>query len=160
MKKDNKGFSLVELIVVIAIIGIMATLAVTSIGPLISQRASNAASSANSLISKCKVFSMGREGEVYVRIYKAADGNVLGEYWENGALIETEILGGGSVQVSPESTFISFKRATGGLRIFGASQGNAAPNSGSCTISFSSAGKTYDVVIIASTGKHEVVRND
>jgi len=158
MKKDNKGFSLVELIVVITIIGILAAIVISSAAPLFSQRAASAASSANALLSKCKVFSMSREGDVYVRLYKAANGQILGEYWENGTLVSTEVIGSQSVQISPDNVYISFKRSTGGLRIFGSSLSSAAPGGGTSTVTFSTVGNVYDVEIVASTGKHEVIK--
>ncbi|MDR0905900.1 MAG: prepilin-type N-terminal cleavage/methylation domain-containing protein [Oscillospiraceae bacterium] len=148
MKRDSKGFSLIELIVVIALLAALAAVVASSLTPLFSSRAQRAASSANALIAKCKVFSMGRKGDVYLRIYKDGSGEIVGEYYENGAVAETEILGGKSTDISPAGgVTIAFERATGGLK----------PDSDSA-VTFSAGGKTYAVEIIRSTGKHGVAR--
>ncbi|MDR0838365.1 MAG: prepilin-type N-terminal cleavage/methylation domain-containing protein [Oscillospiraceae bacterium] len=144
MRRDNRGYSLIELIVVIALLGILVGIVTSSLAPLLSARARRAAFSADSLIAKCKVFSMSRTGDVYVRIYRDARG-VVGDYYEGANLVETEILGSRGVVIAPDSATVSFNRATGGLK----------PGS-DAEISFSAGARTYTVTIITSTGRHGV----
>ena len=175
MKKNNKGFSLVELIVVIALIGVLAALVAPTLQNLFSSEAKKCSSQINSLISKCKIFSMGRQGDVYIRIYEE-NGNIMGDYVEGSNVISTEQLGGSRAKVSATdpngaasysitaatSLYISFNRATGGLRFFGSSQPSAGSwptgtiESGTAEIEVVAGTKTYTVEIISSTGRHGV----
>jgi prepilin-type N-terminal cleavage/methylation domain-containing protein len=148
MKRDSKGFSLIELIVVVVLLAVLAAVVTSSLTPLFSSRALRAANTANALLAKCKVYSMGRKGDVFVRIFKSGGGEIIGEYYENGIVVESEILGARGVSLDPAGgVTVAFERATGGLK----------PDSDS-TVAFSSDGRTYAVEIVASTGKHGVVR--
>jgi prepilin-type N-terminal cleavage/methylation domain-containing protein len=154
MREKNKGFSLIELIVVVALLAILSSIVASSLAPLFTTRARQAAMSADSLISKCKIYSMGRKGEVYVRIYTDANGKIIGEYIEDTTLVETTVLGSSGVKLSVDEVYISFKRSTGGLDVFGPDM--TTPPTSTNAISFSSGGKTYTITLLASTGRHEV----
>ena len=169
MKRNNKGFSLVEMIVIVAILGILVGVFSTSIMPLLSQRAERAAKSTNDLLSKCKVYSMSRAGEIYVRLriepYKKVN-NIIAEYYEGTTLIESEILATGrtiltvnGTALNTNSLWISFSRSTGAIDVFG-TQNSSTPPSGvsPLRIGFADGNKAFEVQIIPSTGKHEVVR--
>ena len=71
IKKDNRGYSLVELIIVVAIIAVVATTAVLSIGLIFSANAKTCANDIMSAISECKITTMsyGR-GNVRLLIYR------------------------------------------------------------------------------------------
>ena len=172
MKRNNKGFSLIELIVVIALVGVLTAVIAPALQQLVSSEARKCSSQIDSLLSKCKIFSMGRQGDVYIRIYEV-NGKIMGEYIENGAIISTEQLGGrrASVSVTPisdaaytisssNSLYISFSRATGGLRLFSPTLPTTIPASpieiGTAKIEVTASGKTYTVDIASSTGKHGV----
>jgi len=157
MRKIDKGFSLIELIVVIGIIGALVGALAVSVGSMFSQRAQQTATSAAALISKCKITSMSRAGDISLRFYKNADGNIIGDYYENGSIVQTHILGASSVVQDPPDVYISFARATGALRIFGNAP-TAAPANATETIVFTSGGKGYAIDIATSTGRHAVTR--
>ncbi|GHV42032.1 hypothetical protein FACS189490_10120 [Clostridia bacterium] len=62
MKRDNNGFSLVELVVVVAIIGIMVSLLAMTVVPKIRAENQACANRIDSVLSRTRLYSMGREG--------------------------------------------------------------------------------------------------
>lgn len=80
MRKNNKGYSLVELIVVIAIISVVGLGALWSIIMVFSANAKTCANDIVGAISECKVTTMSKgQGNVRVIIYRSANGNVCAE---------------------------------------------------------------------------------
>ena len=74
----NKGFTLVELIVVVAIMAISVAIVSMSISAVSSYRAKKCANEINALLSECKVNAMSRgDGESLTLWYK--DGSVYGQ---------------------------------------------------------------------------------
>ncbi|GHU93635.1 hypothetical protein FACS1894208_03440 [Clostridia bacterium] len=61
MKHDNKGFSLLELIVIVAIIGVMTGLVAMSVMPKIRAEDQACAIKINSMIGRARLYSMSRE---------------------------------------------------------------------------------------------------
>lgn len=80
MRKNNKGYSLVELIVVIAIISVVGLGAVWSAILVFSANARTCANDIVGAISECKVMTMSKgQGNVRVIIYRSANGNIYSE---------------------------------------------------------------------------------
>lgn len=80
MEKDNRGFSLVELIIVIAIIAVVITMAALSIGLVFSANARTCANDIMGAISECKIATMsGGRGNVRLLLYRDASGNIFSE---------------------------------------------------------------------------------
>ena len=167
----NKGFSLVELVVVIAIMGVLISVLLPTLDTLFSASTRNCATNINSLLARCKVYAMGRNDDIVVMIYKGADGKIWGEYIEGTTPGQIEQLGDSRVEISvtpPDAAsysptkdqplYVSFNRATGGLCLFGNDRNVVlAPTAGQCAlISITSAGKPYEISIYATTGKHGV----
>ena len=161
MKNNNKGFTLVELIVVMAILGIVATLTALSVGASNSARAEQCATSVNSLISKCRAGSLSQSVNVQLTISFDGNGNIVGEYSEGGVPVSTDTFPGRGITVlcttivsnSPTTNALtktnpltlSFDRSTG-----------AQKNSPACTaISFTST-RTYTITLVPSTGYHHL----
>lgn len=79
--RDERGFSLVELIVVIAIISIIGAGAYGMLGLLNGKYAKECATKTQSALSQTKVAAMSKSKgaalyDVYIRIYTSADGSV------------------------------------------------------------------------------------
>lgn len=80
MKEDNTGFSLVELIIVVAIIAAVITVSILSISLIFSANAKTCANDIMGAISECKVMTMSRgQGNVRLLIYRSSDGDVFSE---------------------------------------------------------------------------------
>ena len=172
MKKDNRGFSLVEMVIVIGIVVILASLLRASTYTLFSSSTRNCAEKINAFIAKGRVDAMSRSGDILIFIGTDSEG-VYGEYYGPDGLIgKRERLGdtrvklefsvpglGGTAPIDSIPLALAFNRATGGLREFGPSGGTVTNFAGGSTaqILITSAGKPYKVTIVATTGKHKVV---
>ena len=163
MKNNNKGFTLVELIVVMAILGIVATLTALSVAASNSARAEQCATSVNSLISMCRSRSLSRAGDVQLTISLDGNGNIVGEYFKNGdgVPVSTDTFPGRGITVLC-TTIVSNSPTTNALTTenpltlsFDRSTG-AQKNSPTCTaISFTST-RTYTITLVPSTGYHHL----
>ena len=162
MKKNDKGFTFIEIVVVIVVIGIVAGISALSLGSLNSASAKNCSSQLNAYISKCRVASLSRAGEVYIKI-KMQDGKVIGEYYEGGTLKETKTLSNGRAKVSykvdeitselsdGQELKLSFNRSTGALNP------QTVGGEDYCTDIYITGGtKTYTISIVSATGKHSL----
>ncbi len=78
--KQNKGFSVVELVITITLITLLATSVGIGVSLLFSTDARGAANNFNSLISSCRVATLGGEPNPYVMIsYDATEDAYYGE---------------------------------------------------------------------------------
>lgn len=163
MKKNNRGFTLVELIVVVAIIGVVAGIVGLTAGTAVSARAQRGAESVNVLVSKCKAGCLSKTGDVHLTL-SVEGGNLIGRYYENGSLISTDSLPLSGVTVSyttKKSGFdpvtvalagnpltLSFDRATGA---------QIQPGGVGCTTISFDGGRVFTIQLIPSTGMHRLV---
>ncbi|MCM1121040.1 MAG: prepilin-type N-terminal cleavage/methylation domain-containing protein [Eubacterium sp.] len=80
LKKNNSGFSIIELIIVIAIIAVIITTAALSIGLVFSANARTCANDIMGAISECKIATMsGGRGNVRLILYRDDSGNIFSE---------------------------------------------------------------------------------
>ena len=101
MKKDNSGFTLAELIVVIALLGILAVFVGASISTAFSGREKALAVNVDAYLSMCRSRCLSRGGQPYIELSQDGEtGEVWGKYYENGKQLEEESLGGKGVLVS------------------------------------------------------------
>lgn len=165
--RNSKGFSLVELIVVAAIIGICIGLASLSVSVVFSSLAMKCSNSINAELSKCRINAMSRAADVYLRLYCDADGNVIADYCEGGAVVSSEEVGGSRVTVTFETDTehtlsysggvdlcLTFRRDSGALVTL-KSDGSDAEYQ--CTkITVSGGGRSYIITLVPATGAHTV----
>ncbi len=79
MSKDNRGLSLVELVIVVAIIGILGTMLFMSTGYIANSAAKSLAGSIKTAIGETRIKTMGKQ-ETALYIYKDASD---GRYYKN-----------------------------------------------------------------------------
>lgn len=120
MKKNNQGFSLVELIVIIAIMAVLTTSIITYIGMLGAGQAKKCANGIASGFSQTKVCAMSRSS-AYMVVYSNDDGVFLKTVQGSNETIE-KIANKGSVveyrNVRNGSTFMPVgNTADSGVRI-------------------------------------------
>lgn len=171
--RRNKGFSMIELIVILAVLGISATLIGGSISQIFSLDQKQCATELNAVLSRCKIGSMSRAGDVYLVVSAEADG-VYSTYYENDAVAERQKIGkhslsltytdetGASHTVSEtEPLYLAFQRTTGAFLTVGQahkladSAADASLQNYYCTVIRVGG---YRVELVPMTGRHDVVR--
>ncbi|MDE6600589.1 MAG: prepilin-type N-terminal cleavage/methylation domain-containing protein [Lachnospiraceae bacterium] len=166
--KDNGGYSLVELIIVIAIIALIISTVFYSVVMVFGANAKSCANNIQRAIADCKVTTMGKSS-AYMELYRDTDQNVYTKMyvWDNGSGAyvpsepqkvgtgrvyvaytpkggaETELLAGDTIE-------IRFDRASGGFAK-SASSGDIYES-----LHVQAGSKNYEIVLTELTGKSEV----
>lgn len=164
--KDRKGFTLIELIIVVAILTALTTLLGFSLSLIFSTQAKRCSDSIDSILSQTKIDAMSREGGAFVCLY-TEDGSVKADYYVSGALQSTETIGDRRCSVtfrrgtetaalgekgSGTCLYISFLRDTGA---FDFSKNTGWSSGDTCTgITVSGGTKTYVIKLYPATGGH------
>ncbi|MBD5506548.1 MAG: prepilin-type N-terminal cleavage/methylation domain-containing protein [Lachnospiraceae bacterium] len=166
--KDNRGYSLVELIIVIALIALIISTVFYSLIMVFSANAKSCANDIQRAIADCKVTTMGRSSaymelyrdtdqHVYTRMYvrdssgtyvpsepqEVGSSRVYVAYTPKGG-VETELTAGNKIE-------IRFDRANGGFTKDGS--GNIYEK-----LHVVGGSKNYEIVLTELTGKSEVNR--
>jgi len=177
MKKDNKGFSLVELIIVVAIMAVLTGFIFFSFSLLTGQEARQCAVNLSTALDKEKNYALTRSGtaDCYLEITKETDGYYAAYYAPKNALVDgtgsgdfvlldKEKIGKQRVSISCEingSTVvltgsplrITYNRITGAFKNV-----SAGGSSGSCEKITVELGRTYEFTLYPATGKHTLDR--
>ena len=166
MKRRNGGYTLVELMVVIAILGVLATMAVLSLSVISSTGARQCANQIDAKLSECKINCMSRANAQYLCIY-VDGGKVRGDYVEGG-VSKDEVLSSKQVTISyqfgeespvelgeGDGLYVAFDRASGGLRTFSAADTTPITDPAATAIITVTGGlRSYTIVVDALTGAH------
>lgn len=175
MRKNNKGFSLVELIVVIAIMSVLLGIFVYSISLVSGRDAQKCANNISDALDQAKSYAMAKSGstDAYMEIRKMGNNFYIAEFYVPNSpvkdtgytLIDTEKLGSGNVKIScnvggssyeiqgANKLKVTYDRLNGSFK-----QANIAGNTGKLQSIVVTRGRTYQLTMVQSTGKHTLER--
>ena len=111
LKRDNRGFSLFEMVVTIGIVAILAGFSLNMIGHMRSANVDKAAQTLSSAVSKQQINSMSKANKPYLYIYKYA-----GNYYyvvSNDASLNVSTVGTSGTPIGSGVT-ISYKNGVSG----------------------------------------------
>lgn len=169
MKKDQRGFSMVELIVVIAIVGILMGASVSLIGHIRSANIQKAVETVSDMLDRQRINSMTKQGTHYLYIYRLDDGYYMKALSDKLITYNDGLLGTGGTKICSDAISVSMQNGAGSIetmqkknqiiRIVFKKSGalNTDPDSGTTYdhIIFTGNG-TYTIELYASTGKHAI----
>lgn len=132
MRMDNKGLSMVELLIVVAIMAVLAGTLTVGVSAAFSKPADECAEKIATVLSNARITTMGKQNLelqfytkddcIYLKeIVTAADGTVStreSKISKKGVTVEYKLTGGGSyvpLGNSSSPLTLSFKRSTGGF---------------------------------------------
>lgn len=189
--KDNKGFSLVELIIVVAIMAILLGMVFYSFSLMVGQYARECANNTSAVLDKEKNYALAKSATVdcYVEIVKRENDGYYARYYvpksaitqNEWVLEEEQKLGKHKVEMTftlentgdvtldaDTSVKIVFNRSSGAFKgavVDDGSDGDAgslpdmsAPGIEKCTKITIIHGRTYEIQLYPSTGKHVLSR--
>ena len=96
-KWNEKGFSLVELIIVIAIMAVVIGTVVFSVSMVFSANAKACCNNLQRAIADCKVTTMGKS-EAWLVLYRGSDNQIYCQMYYNEAVIENDAEGNPKVK--------------------------------------------------------------
>lgn len=182
MRKENKGFTLVELIVVIAIMSVLLGLIAVSIAPMFTQAVKGSADNLQAKLADTRTASYAKNGSnTYLKLTVDSDNRLYGTVIINGVEQETERLSRYSESVAWErgdatsltkpsnvlgtgsTLYVAFSKGTGEIVYCDTTQPTSIPSSATgaiddLVISLSRDKIQYNVNIDALTGTAKIKR--
>ncbi len=156
MLKNNKGFTLVEVIIVVAIIAVLSSAAVVTTYQVSSTNAKQTANEIAGMLSRCRMSTLSGMVDPYLEI-SGNNGDITATLFANGHQIEIEEVATNAVNVSftigGTTTEMTGNQS---LTIRYDTSGAITSPMDIQTITASSGSKRYTINIVAATGYHEV----
>lgn len=175
MRKDSRGFTLIELIVVIVILGVMAAVITMSTSIIPATRAKSCASAINTGIDRCRIGSLTHAAVSYLTISQNENGGYVIECYDNstspsgysgGTLVSsTTVSGGITVACKSGGNTLTIVHNAGASQIdklnisftrSGALNVGLPDTGGNCVITVTGGGRSYTITVVAATGFHEI----
>ncbi len=168
MIKNNKGYTLIELIIAVAIMSLLATAIALSFNIVFATGTTEAANDFNTLVSYCKVAALSGEEEPYVALlYDTTEEAFFGEVYfgtyqaKRERLSDQRILvsytpqGGSATDIDASNSIITFGFNSDGAFDFTAGT-NPIITGEIDSISFTAGGTTKTLDFTATTGYIEL----
>lgn len=89
---DNRGLTFIELLMIIAIMGVIFSVASLSLGLRPSTEAKKTVLSINSMITRTKVGTLAKTGDVYMAVKVLDSGKIMLYYYEDDKMVDSEML--------------------------------------------------------------------
>lgn len=161
MKRDNYGFTLVELMVVIAIMGILAGVAAISTAIIPAAHAKSCANRINANLDRCRIGCLTHGDNTYMTLAINSDGKIEVRYYEdtagsNPVPEDTSVLnssgvtvtGDGAALIASSPITFSFYRSTCALK--------QPVEKADYALTVTGGGRGYTIHIVGATGSHEI----
>lgn len=167
MRKDHRGFTLAELLVVVAILGVCVAIVTMSSATALSARARKCAIAIDASLTDAKVAALSRVGDNYLALY-ARDGKIYADLHTNGE-VQQEVVGSSGVSVTytaggtvytlgEDPLYLAFERKTGALLSLQAAAdlaGAEAPDAMLSAVTVTR-GRSYVITVVSATGYHGI----
>lgn len=170
MKTNQKGMTLVEIILVIAVIGILAGASISMIGHIHYANTRKTAESICAALDKQQAMTMSKEGKPYLYVYKLTDGYYMKQLNECLTAFDSAKLNASGTKLSGNGTSI-YLESEGGTLLAGTNYirirykksgvfdkelaGDGVENTNVEKIVIKGTGM-YTITLVEETGKHPI----
>lgn len=181
--RDNKGYSLVEIVVIVAIITVVGGLLGYTFTMVLNQQAKECVNNISTSLDKAKNYALTRSGSsnAFMELSRETDGDYIIRHWvpnspvdpmSGNKMLEEKVVGSGTVRITcklqggsayeitdAQSIRIYFNRVTGAYEMAEiVDTGGAVVATDYCTLIEVVRGAWYNVTLTIPTGKHRIER--
>ncbi len=159
--KNNKGYTLVEIIIVVAIIAILAVAAFTTLALVYRSNASGAANEFASILASAKVATTSGKNDVALTLTRnPTTENYVATLTSNGNVLNTEVISDGPILISYTDGSVTDKAIDTSTTLtitFDKDTGAFTSPVGLSSVDFKGGGKLYSLRTVFQTGYVELV---